>query len=314
MTPHGRRIAQATVWVTVLVALTVAVASSGPIRKLVVEAARNLDVSAVLVMLPVQLASAGLCALALRAFAPGVSFWGCLGSRFMRDAAGNLPFVPPGTSEAAGARALVLAGGGTRQAIVASTLDKTAEILAQVPYIMLAVWLLFRGWQPTWNFRFRPEWVLAALLVAVIAVAIWLRFGARSAFAARLREEWHKLIDEVRSQRSGMPASIVLHFIAWLMGGVQVWLAALALGYDIGLFEAIAIESAAYAGRAVLFFIPAGLVAQEAGLVAAGLLFGLSPAQSLALGLAMRVRDLVFGLPLLAWPLFEMRRQRSVRS
>lgn len=311
MTVRLKRTLQFAVWLLVLVALAVAVVSSGPIRKLVGDAAHNLNASAVLVMLPVQLASAALCALALRAFAPGVSYWGCLGSRFLRDAAGNLPFVPPGTSEAAGARALVLAGGGTRQAIVASTLDKTAEILAQVPYIMLAAWLLFRGWQPTWQFHLRPEWVLGAVLVVVLGVLAWLRFGTRSALAGRLREEWHKLVAEVREQRSGMPASILLHLVAWMMGGVQVWLAALALGFDIGLYEAIAIESAAYAGRAVLFFIPAGLVAQEAGLVAAGLLFGLSPAQSLALGLAMRMRDLVFGLPLLAWPMVEMRRHRS---
>lgn len=308
---HARRFLQISIWVVVLVALAVAVAASGPIRALVVDALQRLDFHAVLAMLPGQLAAIFLCAFALYAFRPGVTFWGCLGSRLLRDAAGNLPFVPPGTSEAAGARALVLAGGGTRQAIVASTLDKTAEILAQVPYIMLAVWLLFRGWQPTWDISIRPEWIMAAVLAVVAAGALWLRFGSRSALANRLREEWHKLVEEIRTQRSGMLPSTGLHFVAWLTGGVQIWMAGMALGLDITLYEAIAIESAAYAGRAVLFFIPAGLVAQEAALVAAGLIFGLSPAQSLTLGLAMRVRDLIFGIPLLAWPLVEMRRKRS---
>ncbi len=70
-------------------------------------------------------------------------------------------------------------------------------------------------------------------------------------------------------------------------------------------------ESAAYAGRVILFFGPAGLGSQEAGLVAAGLVFGLSPAQSLALGIVLRLRDVVFGLPLIAWPLAEFRRARK---
>jgi hypothetical protein len=111
-----------------------------------------------------------------------------------------------------------------------------------------------------------------------------------------------------------MPLSTGLHFLAWVMGGVQIWMAAEALGFDITFYEAIAIESAAYAGRAILFFIPAGLVTQEAGLVAAGLIFGLSPAEALALGFVLRLRDVVFGVPLLAWPLYEWRHLRRIRG
>ena len=108
-----------------------------------------------------------------------------------------------------------------------------------------------------------------------------------------------------------MPLSTWLHFLAWIMGGVQVWMASHALGTGLSLYEAIAVESAAYAGRAILFFVPAGLVTQEAGLIAAGLVFGMSPAQSLALALVLRLRDVVFGLPLIAWPLFELRSCQS---
>ncbi len=125
-----------------------------------------------------------------------------------------------------------------------------------------------------------------------------------------MRAEFALLAGEMRQQKAGLPLSTGLHFLAWIMGGIQIWMAAHALGYDIGPYEAIAIESAAYAGRAILFFVPAGLVTQEAGLVAAGLVFGLTPAQSLALALVLRLRDVVFGLPLLAWPLYEYRHAR----
>ena len=136
---------------------------------------------------------------------------------------------------------------------------------------------------------------------------------ARTTLALRLAEELRRFADQARYQRTGLPLSLVLHAFAWLSGGVQIWMAAHALGYDLNLFESIAVESAAYAGRAVFFFIPAGLVTQEAGLLAAGLVFGLLPAEALALGLVLRLRDALMALALLIWPLLEWRRRRAAR-
>ena len=80
------------------------------------------------------------------------------------------------------------------------------------------------------------------------------------------------------------------------------------LGLPLGPFAAVAIDSVAYAARGIVFFVPAGVVLQEAGLVGAGLVFGLAPAQALALGLVLRLRDVVLGASLLAWPVLEWRR------
>jgi len=102
--------------------------------------------------------------------------------------------------------------------------------------------------------------------------------------------------------------AIVCHFFGWALGGVQLWLAARVLGIPLGPFAALAIDSVAYAARGIVFFIPAGVVLQEAGLVGAGLVFGLAPAQALALGLVLRLRDVVLGASLLAWPVLEWRR------
>ena len=46
-------------------------------------------------------------------------------------------------------------------------------------------------------------------------------------------------------------------------------------------------------------------------LVAAGLLFGLSPAEALALGFVLRLRDLLMAAGLLLWPWLEWRKRRS---
>jgi hypothetical protein len=298
-------------WLLICFALLGLVLASANLRELLVEAAHRVTVLSVLATMPAQVAATLLCAAALWVLRPGVGFFGCLGSRLLRDASGNLPISVPGFSAAMGARALVLAGGQTRAAITASALDKIAEVVAQIPFILLAVYVL---WRELHLPDLPLDWLLPALagavVIALVAGALWLKFGAGSRVADRLAGEARHLAAEAGRQRAGLPACLALHFLAWLGGGVQIWMVALALGYDISLYEGIAIESAAYAGRALFFFIPAGLVAQEASLVAAGLVFGLAAPQALAIGLVLRLRDAILALPLLLWPLFEYRGRR----
>lgn len=283
--------------------------SSHALGHLLADALSRVTPLAVLATMPGQIAAALLCAAALHALRPGVSYRASLAARLLRDAGDNLLFFLPGLGEVIGARVLVLAGGKARAAVSASALDKFAETAAQVPYIALAGWVLWRGWGDPLSLP--GVSTTAGIAGAAGGLALlwvgWRRFGARLRLSRRLHQEWHKLATEAHQQKSGLPRSILLHFLAWVLGGLQIWMAAQALGFELTPFEAVALESAAYAGRAIFFFIPAGLVTQEAGLVAAGLVFGLTPAQSLTLGLVLRLRDVVTGAALLLWPLMEWR-------
>ena len=303
-----------------VLALLAAGMASGGLRELFDEAADKVSVLAVAATLPAQIVAILLCSGALAVLRPGVGFWACLNSRLLRDAGDNLLVFLPGLGEVIGARALVLSGGRTRAAVTASALDKFAETAAQVPYIVLAAAILLRGWREDWTEALPSAATILLIAAGILVAAVgtgWLlnaRRGLGGRFAAWVRGHAGLLVAEMKTQRAGLPASLALHFVAWIMGGVQIWMAGQALGFDISLYEGIALESAAYAGRAILFFIPAGLVTQEAGLVAAGLIFGLSPAESLALGLVLRLRDVVLGAPLLAWPLHEYRHARRARK
>ena len=305
---------------TVVLGLIVAGMASGGLRALIDEAAEKISLLSVAATLPAQIVAILLCTGALWVLRPGVGYWACLNSRLLRDAGDNLLVFLPGLGEVIGARALVLSGGRTRAAVTASALDKFAETAAQVPYIILAAFIILRGWREDWS-RVLPSVATVGVIAGgliVLAFVLWLlaqsRDGLTGRFAAWARGHAGLLLVEIRTQKAGLPASLGLHFVAWIMGGVQIWMAGRALGFDLTLYDGIALESAAYAGRAILFFIPAGLVTQEAGLVAAGLVLGLSPAESLALGLVLRLRDVVLGLPLLAWPLHEYRHARRARK
>ncbi len=305
---------------TVVLGLLVAGMASGGLRALIDEAADKITVLSVAATLPAQIVAILLCSAALWVLRPGPGFWACLNSRLLRDAGDNLLVFLPGLGEVIGARALVLSGGRTRAAVTASALDKFAETAAQVPYIILAAVIVLQGWRQDWA-QVLPSVATVGVIVGalvVLAFVLWLvaqaRDGLAGRFAAWARGHATLLIAEMKTQKAGLPASLALHFVAWIMGGVQIWMAGQALGFDISLYEGIALESAAYAGRAILFFIPAGLVTQEAGLVAAGLIFGLSPAEALAIGLVLRLRDVVLGAPLLVWPLHEYRHARRARK
>jgi hypothetical protein len=263
------------------------VLASDNTRAMLLAAMAQVTALSVLATLPGQAAAILVCAAALRALQPGVGYLACLASRVLRDASGNLPIAPPGFSAVIGARALILAGGETRAAISASALDKFAETASQMPFIALAIAVLWREWPAALQLPQSAVTIAIGIALAVLlAAALWRKFGGRTRLEQRLIAEWHKLVAEMRRQRSGLPLSLALHGAAWLAGGVQIWMAAWALGYDLSLFEAIAVESAAYAGRAIFFFIPAGLVSQEAGLLAAGLVFGLTAPQGGVAGLA----------------------------
>ena len=280
------------------------------LRDQLMQSARVVSPMAVLVTLPGQLLAFLLCAGALLALRPGVSFRSSLASRVLRDAGGNLLLFFPALGEVIGARALVLSGGKTRAAITASTLDVIAEGIAQVPYALLAVIVLPQLIH--WNDGRLDSLVMIAIGGALLAILVaWLairRFGhTPSRLIDRLRAEWDKLRADWATRRRGMVVAIILHFVAWSIGGVQLWAAARVLGIPLDLFPAIVIESAAYAARAIIFFIPAGLAVQEGALVVACAAFGIGTVPALALALVLRLRDVICGLPLLYWPMLEYR-------
>lgn len=294
----------------VVLAIVVVVAALPGLREQFAQSARIISPMAVLVTLPGQVLAFLLCAAALSALRPGVSFRSSLASRVLRDAGGNLLVFFPGLGEAIGARALVLSGGTTRAAITASTLDVIAEGIAQIPYALLAVVVLPQLLHPA-SFRFVSP-PIVAVVVALLGIAMligWIavRSAGPSRLIERIRTEWTKSRADWATRRRGMVIAIILHFVAWSIGGLQLWAAAQVLGIPLDLFPAIVIESAAYAARAIIFFIPAGLAVQEGALIFACAAFGIGTVPALALALVLRLRDVICGLPLLYWPMLEYR-------
>src|SRR5262249_29317497 len=94
----------------------------------------------------------------------------------------------------------------------------------------------------------------------------------------------------------------LLHFIAWVLGGLESWLILLFMGVPLGIGPVLAIEALLCAARGAAFFVPAAIGIQEGAYVLLGGVFGLPMETALALSLIKRARDIALGLPsLLAW-------------
>jgi putative membrane protein len=171
--------------------------------------------------------------------------------------------------------------------------------------------------------------LLAAVLPVIVAVLLLLRYGSifeRSGrWVERLFAEdspWRR-----RLSRSGeldhavrllyrSPARL-LAATGWQLSGLiagtlETWLALRWLTHPITLANALALESVVQAVRSFMFIVPASMGVQEAGLIALGALLGVSGPAAVALSLAKRLREIVFGLPvLLGWQWYEGRRRRA---
>ena len=99
------------------------------------------------------------------------------------------------------------------------------------------------------------------------------------------------------ARRSSLLASGQVHFVGWLIGTAEVWIALRCMGLPVTINEALVIESLVQAVRGAAFAIPGAFGAQEAGLILLCGIFQIPPDQALALSLIKRAADLVVGVP-----------------
>ena len=109
---------------------------------------------------------------------------------------------------------------------------------------------------------------------------------------------------------SGLCATGTLQFAALLSGAFEIWFALRLFGHPVGVETAIVLESMTQALRHLAFVVPAGIGVQEAGLVVFGHVLGIGGELALAVSMAKRMRELLWGLPsLLSWQWCEGRRR-----
>ncbi len=166
--------------------------------------------------------------------------------------------------------------------------------------------------------------LLAAMMVTLRFGSVFERLGglllrmtgARGKLAAVLGESaaLDEAITAMLRRRARLFLCAAWQFVGLVVGAGEIWIAMHLLGHPVDLAASILLESLSQALRSLAFIVPAGLGVQEAGFIIFGQVVGLTPELGVALSLAKRLREVVFGLPVLvSWQWFEGRRLTAPR-
>jgi putative membrane protein len=190
-------------------------------------------------------------------------------------------------------------------ALASVATDMSVEMFTQVGFTLIGLVLLVLSQ----GVGALSWWMLAGVgvLIAVTVLLLPSRLPGVSRladFTAR-RMGWrtsglHEAIVARYRDRARIGRAALWHMAAWLLGGLEVWAVLGLLGTPVSLADATVIESLGLAVKGAAFVVPGALGVQEGGFIVVGALFGVPPEASLALSLAKRLRDIVFGVPSLA--------------
>ena len=227
--------------------------------------------------------------------------------------------------ELVGIRLLAERGVDGVLAAASVTTEVVLTIVSQYVFVLIGVLCLLRL---TDTVQFADDVLigLAASLPIVVLLAVLLRYGSvferMERLAVRLLGE--QALPFLAGQSASLDAAIrelcrdrprLATTVAWqvtgmVAGSLETWLALRWLGHPVHFGAAIALESLTMTMRNFAFFVPAGLGVQEASLVGFGALLGINGELALALSLAKRMREILFGVPaLLSWYWMEGRRE-----
>ncbi len=227
---------------------------------------------------------------------------------WMGRAVNNLLPVASIGGEVVKARLLVIWGTAAAPAAASVMVDKVVQAIALACWALAGVLLL----------TFRPghnELVaytlggIALLLAGVVGLVIIQRLGmlgALAQLAGKLvqHEAWEgvrfsataadQLVWELYGSKRKLLLATLYRLAALALHTFELWLACQLLGQPITVPEALLLRSLTAALSDFAFIIPNAYGVQEGAFILIGALVGFDPELSLALSLALRIRDLVF--------------------
>jgi putative membrane protein len=234
----------------------------------------------------------------------------------IREAINRLLPVANVGGELVGIRLLVRQGVSGTTATTSVIIEMLLNLVAQYLFLALGLGILLRI---TGSVR-----ATEALLIAVVGalpLLLLLMWLLRSGKLLRTVEKLGKRVLNSKTERFSALSNLaqldtairrlasahkrlalatVWQLSGLIAGSSETWLALRWLGHPLSPAGALAIESLTLAARSLIFVAPAGLGVQEAGLMGVGHVLGLGSDVAIALSLAKRMREILFGVPALA--------------
>lgn len=200
-------------------------------------------------------------------------------------------------------------GIGYGDSFASIVLARTTFLIGLIPFLLIGFGLLLIEPGLGDGFKWAAGMGLVALSAGILAMfaiqrlrltsrsggwiaGIFSRPGLRNAFEKVERFE-DRLIDFYTAAPGRFTATVVLSFVNWALGAVEVWIAFYLLGAPVTFAEAWIIEALVQLVRVGAFFVPLALGTQEGAFtLVVGALTG-NPALGVAAAVLRRFRELV---------------------
>jgi putative membrane protein len=297
-----------------VVIVLIAIQGAGAIANLLAGAGWKLVLLVPLQILPLLLDVLGWRSVILgRVRLPALFLIACI-----RQAINRLLPVANVGGELVGLRLLVQQGVEGASAGASIVVELLLSLFAQYAFVAIGVVCLFSRNEAARAVRALMIGLAASLPPLILMIVIVRNgrvFHRVERLAMRLLRPWldeqrgfghgarvDAAVREILGARSRLSRALGWQIAGLVAGCSETWFALRWLGHPVGFSDALVLESLTQAAKSVFFMVPSALGVQEAGLIGVGLLLGLSPDVTLALSLAKRMREVLFGLPsLLAW-------------
>lgn len=202
------------------------------------------------------------------------------------------------------------------QGLASVLVSKTALMLTQGIFVLLGLLVALGRWQtavPMWAAALLGS--LLALLVAVVVIGVQRcglftlllglsrRLSGRESLLASWEAEVTVLDGLLRDFYGARPGAFLgccgLHFLGWVAGSFEVFLALRLLNARVDFSAAFSIEALSSVAKLAALFVPGSLGVQEGGQVLIFVAFGLGAPLAMTFSLLRRGRELLwvgFGL------------------
>jgi putative membrane protein len=284
-------------------------------------AAVGYGLAVVTLLRAIELAGAGLGWWLIFPAEAATPFYVCVWVRLIREAINTLLPVAQVGGEIVGARVMTVFGVAAGLAGATVLVDTLMQVVSLLLFVIVGLgFLAMDGLSDALVASMAAGVSIMGLALAGFFIAQ--RFGGaklvdRALMMAAEKFNWSSLAnlaslhDNLMRIYADVPRFVVamlVHLGFWFVGALEVLVALSLMGYPVSLADAVVIESLGQAVRAAGFLVPGALGVQEAGFIAVCAVFGIPPAEALALSLVKRVPEIVLGPPFLfAWHAHEAR-------
>ena len=196
-------------------------------------------------------------------------------------------------------------------ALTSVLVSKTALMLTQGVYVFLALLVALHHWRPAIPL---PLAATVGLLLGVLTFGLMIgaqrrglfafllglsrRWSGREALLASWEADLHAVDDRLRefygSRIRDFSICCAFHFLGWVVGTFEVYLALWLLGNPVEFASAFVIEALSGVARMAAIIVPGSLGVQEGGQVLIFVAFGLTARLAVTFGLLRRGRELLW--------------------